>query len=135
MPDVKTPAPSAAAGLTFNSFTLPSTFGAASAKPSTTSKKGKPLPTNPVHALAALTAQKAKLAELPEDVRAEKEAKARWDTALERAEGGKVRDDAGRLKKAAKRKEKEKAKSSTEWSVTSQAPAFSAPTASLTFFF
>ncbi|KAL7415971.1 surfeit locus protein 6-domain-containing protein [Mrakia frigida] len=117
VPEIKTPAPSAAAGLTFNQFTLPSTFGASSSKPSVSanSKKGKPLPANPVHALAALTAQKAKLAGLPEEIRSEKEAAARWETALERAEGGKVRDDAGRLKKAAKRKEKEKAKSSTEW--------------------
>lgn len=117
MPDIKTPAPSTAAGLTFSQFTLPSTFGASSSKPhiSANSKKSKPLPTNPTHAVAVLTAKKEKLAGLPDEIRSEKEAAARWDTALERAEGGKVRDDVGRLKKAAKRKEKEKAKSSTEW--------------------
>lgn len=55
------------------------------------------------------------MADLPADVRAEKEEKARWETAVERAEGGKVRDDEGRLKKAVKRKEKEKSKSASEW--------------------
>lgn len=107
MPDLKAPPPA----VSFSQFKLPSTFGAS------TSKKHKPLPSNPTQALSVLQAKQAKLADLPADVRSEKAEQARWDTALERAEGGKVRDDAGRLKKAAKRKEKEKAKSSTEWCV------------------
>ncbi|CED83055.1 Uncharacterized conserved protein [Phaffia rhodozyma] len=110
VPDIKPTAP--ASSVSFSQFKLPSTFG------STVSggRKSKPLPSNPTQALSVLTAAKAKLADLPADVRAQKEESARWDVAVERAEGGKVRDDESRLKKAVKRKEKEKSKSAGEWS-------------------
>jgi len=121
VPELKTAAPGA--NVSFSQFKLPSTFGAST---STSAKRSKPLPSNPTQALSVLEAQKAKLAELPDEVRTEKAEQARWSKALERAEGGKVRDDAGRLKKAAKRKEKEKAKSSTEWCVLLGSPAGSA---------
>lgn len=111
MPQEKPSAP-AASSVAFSQFTLPSTFGAGLKG---SKKSGKPLPSNPTQALAVLEKKKEKLAALPAEVRSEKEEQVRWETALERAEGGKVRDDVTRLKKAAKRKEKEKAKSSSEW--------------------
>jgi hypothetical protein len=73
---------------------------------------------NPTQALAHLHAQKSKLADLPEEKRKDIEEKERWGKMLQRAEGGKVRDDEGRLKKAERRMEKQKAKSGKEWYVT-----------------
>jgi hypothetical protein len=64
-----------------------------------------------------LQAQKNKTAELPEDKRLLVEDKERWGKMLQRAEGGKVRDDETRLKKAERRMEKQKAKSGKEWYV------------------
>jgi hypothetical protein len=52
---------------------------------------------------------------MDEEKRKEIEKKELWAKALERAEGGKVRDDETRLKKAAKRLEKQKSKSGQEW--------------------
>ncbi len=52
---------------------------------------------------------------MDDEKRQEIEKKEMWAKALERAEGGKVRDDEGRLKKAAKRVEKQKSKSGQEW--------------------
>ncbi|KAG7561938.1 hypothetical protein FFLO_02578 [Filobasidium floriforme] len=71
---------------------------------------------NPTQALAHLHAQKSKLAEMPDEKRKEIEEKERWGKMLQRAEGGKVRDDETRLKKAERRMEKQKAKSGKEWS-------------------
>jgi len=70
---------------------------------------------NPTQALAHLASRNAKLAEMDEEKRKEIEKKELWAKALERAEGGKVRDDETRLKKAAKRLEKQKSKSGQEW--------------------
>ncbi|KAJ9105981.1 hypothetical protein QFC19_003316 [Naganishia cerealis] len=92
---------------------------AAIALPSTSGSKANPHLkniSNPTQALAHLQNQKAKLAELPAEKRKQIEEKEKWAKAQERAEGGKVRDDEIRLKKAAKRVDKQKSKSSKEWS-------------------
>ena len=100
--------------MSFASIALPSTSGSKS------SSHLKNI-SNPTQALQHLQNQKAKLAELPAEKRKQIEEKEKWAKAMERAEGGKVRDDEVRLKKAAKRVDKQKAKSSKEWYVV---PAF-----------
>nr|GAT52263.1 predicted protein [Mycena chlorophos] len=88
-----------------------------SAVAGSSSKHSQKLKTNsnPTHALAQLASRKEKLAALPEDKRKTIEEREKWDKAAARLEGVKVRDDETRLKKAAKRKEKEKAKSKVDW--------------------
>lgn len=99
-----------------SSFTNVTFSAVAGAGPS--SKKSKNLTTssNPTQALEQLTARKQKLASLPEDKRKAIEEKEKWQKAEARMEGVKVKDDEGRLKKAVKRKEKGKEKSSKSWS-------------------
>lgn len=75
-------------------------------------KKRKP---DPKSALLKLEAQKKRLAALDEDKRKEVLEKETWLSARRKAEGEKVRDDEGLLKKAVKRKEKAKKKSEKEW--------------------
>ena len=74
----------------------------------------KPI-SNPSHALAHLEKHKRKLEGMSEDKRREAEERERWAKAQERAAGGKVADQESTLRKAVKRKEKEKSKSGKEW--------------------
>lgn len=82
-----------------------------------TSKKAARLKTssNLTQALAQLTSRKEKMAALPEEKRKTVENRERWVKAEARVEGVKVKDNEGQLKKAIKRKEKEKVRSKKNW--------------------
>ncbi|OCF42635.1 hypothetical protein I317_03494 [Kwoniella heveanensis CBS 569] len=94
--------------LSFPAVSLPSST-------KTKSKSNLKQISNPAQALAHLEKHNAHLASLPEDKRKEAEERERWAKAEERAAGGKVADQEKVLKKAVKRVEKTKAKSSREW--------------------
>src|SRR5258707_88964 len=92
------------------------TFSAV-ADASSSNKKAQRLKTssNPTQALEQLAARKEKLAAMPEEKRKQIQERDKWDKAEARMEGMKIKDDETRLKKAAKRSEKEKMKSKKSW--------------------
>lgn len=75
-------------------------------------KKG---PSDPKTALIKLQNQKKRTAELDEAKQEEIAEKEAWLAARRRAEGERIRDDEALLKKAVKRKEKQKKKTEREW--------------------
>ncbi|KAF8607242.1 hypothetical protein BDV93DRAFT_488231 [Ceratobasidium sp. AG-I] len=93
---------------------VPSAAGSSKAKKYTTVA-------DPRAALNQITSRAEKLAALPSEKRKAIEERARWEKAEIRAEGGKIHDDASRLKKAVKRQEKEKLKSKVEWNKRKEA--------------
>ncbi|KAI0453484.1 SURF6-domain-containing protein [Xylaria acuta] len=77
-----------------------------------TPKKG---PSDPKTALLKFENQKKRLQAMDEEKRKDIEEKEAWLTARRRAEGEKIKDDEKMLKKAVKRKESTKKKSTKEW--------------------
>ncbi|KAF9237168.1 surfeit locus protein 6-domain-containing protein [Melanogaster broomeanus] len=95
----------------------PLTNVAFSALAGSTSKRSSQLKTssNPTQALTQIAARKEKLASLPEEKRKIVEERERWAKAEARVDGVKVKDNETQLKKAIKRKEKEKTRSKKTW--------------------
>ncbi|KAI8631554.1 SURF6-domain-containing protein [Xylariaceae sp. FL1651] len=83
-------------------------------------KKG---PSDPKTALQKLENQKKRLEAMDEEKRKDIEEKESWLTARRRAEGEKIKDDEKMLKKAVKRKEHTKKKSTQEWSARKEGVA------------
>lgn len=106
----------AASGLS-NNYDGPLTNVTFSSISGSTSKKAVHLKSsnNPTQALSQLSSRKEKLAALPEEKRKTAEERERWAKAEARIEGVKVKDNEGLLKKAIKRKEKEKTRSKMKW--------------------
>ncbi|GAA5823329.1 hypothetical protein JCM5353_008235 [Sporobolomyces roseus] len=73
------------------------------------------LPKDANAALEILEKRKQRMEELNPEKREKAEEKDRWEKVLLKAEGEKVRDDPTRLKKMAKRQEREKKKSAKAW--------------------
>ncbi|GAA5975468.1 hypothetical protein JCM11641_004275 [Rhodosporidiobolus odoratus] len=86
-------------------------------KASGTLKKNRhALPKDANQALDILAKRKQRMDELDPEKREKAEEKERWEKINLKAEGEKVRDDEQRLKKMAKRQEREKRKSAKAWS-------------------
>ncbi|KAI2631270.1 SURF6-domain-containing protein [Xylaria nigripes] len=85
-----------------------------------TPKKG---PSDPKTALLKFESQKKRLEAMDADKRKDIEEKEAWLTARRRAEGEKIKDDEKLLKKAVKRKESIKKKSSKEWAARKEGVA------------
>lgn len=83
----------------------------------TLKKNRHALPKDANQALEILSKRKERLDALEPEQREKKEEKERWEKVLLKAEGEKVRDDETRLKKMAKRQEREKRKSAKAWCV------------------
>lgn len=83
----------------------------------TLKKNRHSLPKDANQALEILHKRKERLEALDPEKREKKEDKERWEKVLLKAEGEKVRDDEQRLKKMAKRQEREKRKSAKAWCV------------------
>lgn len=83
----------------------------------TLKKNRHALPKDANQALEILQKRKERLDALDPEKREKKEDKERWEKVLLKAEGEKVRDDETRLKKMAKRQEREKRKSAKAWCV------------------
>ena len=83
----------------------------------TLKKNRHALPKDANQALEILQKRKERLEALDPEKREKKEDKERWEKVLLKAEGEKVRDDETRLKKMAKRQEREKRKSAKAWCV------------------
>ncbi|KAG8918927.1 hypothetical protein FRC01_001579 [Tulasnella sp. 417] len=93
-----------------------------SSLPSSKSSSSKHKVSNdPKMALKQLSVRSGRLAGLSEQQRKEAEAKLKWEKAEARLEGEKVKDDVAKLKKALKRKEKEKNKTREKWEERKQA--------------
>ncbi|KAH8097094.1 surfeit locus protein 6-domain-containing protein [Cristinia sonorae] len=110
VPDRPTNLPSTHASIAFASLSQPGGSGSSSKQ-----KSHLKTSSNPTQALSQLASRKEKLASLPEDKRKEREEREKWEKAEARMEGVKVHDDEAKLKKAVKRKEKEKVKSKKAW--------------------
>ncbi|KAI1822561.1 SURF6-domain-containing protein [Xylaria intraflava] len=85
-----------------------------------TPKKG---PSDPKTALLKFESQKKRLEAMDGDKRKDIEEKEAWLTARRRAEGEKIKDDEKMLKKAVKRKEITKKKSTKEWAARKEGVA------------
>jgi len=83
-------------------------------------KKG---PSDPKSALLKLENQKKRLETMDEEKRKDVEEKEAWLTARRRAEGEKIKDDEKLLKKAVKRKDSLKKKSTKEWTARKEGVA------------
>ncbi|KAI0160115.1 SURF6-domain-containing protein [Xylariaceae sp. FL1272] len=83
-------------------------------------KKG---PIDPKSALQKVENQKKRLAAMDDEKRKDVEEKEVWLTARRRAEGEKIRDDEKMLKKAVKRKDHTKKKSTKEWAARKEGVA------------
>ncbi|KAJ2924093.1 hypothetical protein H1R20_g12998, partial [Candolleomyces eurysporus] len=103
------------ANVAFSTVTDPSSSRGASSNAASSKYKSLKASSDPKQALAQLQAKKAKLESLPEEKKKEIAEREQWAKAEARMEGVKVRDDEARLKKAAKRKDKEKQKSKKDW--------------------